>query len=49
MKKVFAMLLVGMLAVFSFAAFEVTGGYANETLDDSLVDDAQDVTMHGTC
>jgi len=47
MKKVFATLLVGMLAVFSFAAFEVTGGYANVTLDDSLIDDVQDVTLHG--
>lgn len=46
MKKVFAMLLVGMLAVFSFAAFEVTGGYANATLDDSL-ELPEDVTMHG--
>ncbi|MDY6896145.1 MAG: outer membrane beta-barrel protein, partial [Thermotogota bacterium] len=31
-KKVFATLLVGMLAVFSFAAFEVTGGYVNASL-----------------
>jgi len=36
-----------MLAVFSFATFEVTGGYANVTLDDSLVNDLQDVTWHG--
>lgn len=36
MKKVFATLLVGMLAIFSFGAFEVTGGYVNATLDASL-------------
>ncbi|POZ89540.1 outer membrane beta-barrel protein [Petrotoga halophila] len=47
MKKVFATLLVGMLAVFSFAAFEVTGGYTNATLDESLTVVQSDVTMHG--
>lgn len=47
MKKVFATLLVGMLAIFSFAAFEVIGGYANETLDATLTYTSSDVTMHG--
>ncbi|POZ88778.1 outer membrane beta-barrel protein [Petrotoga sibirica] len=47
MKKVFATLLVGMLAVFSFAAFEVTGGYVNASLAASATSVASDVTMHG--
>jgi len=46
MKKIFATLLVGMLAVFSFAAFEVTGGYVNASLDTDTAG-ATDVTMHG--
>ncbi|POZ92664.1 outer membrane beta-barrel protein [Petrotoga halophila] len=47
MKKVFATLLVGMLAVFSFAAFEVTGGYVNASLAASDTDVATSVMMHG--
>ncbi len=47
MKKVFATLLVGMLAVFSFAAFEVTGGYVNASLASTDTDITDDVTMHG--
>ncbi|PNR97296.1 hypothetical protein [Petrotoga olearia] len=47
MKKVFATLLVGMLAVFSFAAFEVTVGYVNTSLAATDVDTVEDVTMHG--
>jgi len=47
MKKVFATLLVGMLAVFSFAAFEVTGGYANASLEAADPDAVENVTMHG--
>jgi len=47
MKKVFATLLVGMLAVFSFAAFEVTGGYVNSSLVASDTSVASDVTMQG--
>ena len=47
MKKVFATLLVGMLAVFSFAAFEVTGGYVNTSLVATDVTGVTDVTMQG--
>jgi hypothetical protein len=47
MKKVFATLLVGMLAVFSFAAFEVTGGYVNASLEAADPDVVENVTMHG--
>lgn len=47
MKKVFATLLVGMLAVFSFAAFEVTGGYVNTSLVATDVSGVTDVMMHG--
>ena len=57
MKKIFATLLVGMLAVFSFAAFEVTGGYVNTSLvatsaedpdgDAVAIEGLDDVTMHG--
>jgi hypothetical protein len=47
MKKVLATLLVGMLAVFSFAAFEVTVGYTNTSLTASETSAASDVTLHG--
>jgi len=47
MKKVFATLLVGMLAVFSFAAFEVTGGYVNASLVATDTTGVTDVTMQG--
>lgn len=47
MKKVLATLVVGMLAVFSFAAFEVTVGYTNTSLTASETSAASDVTLHG--
>lgn len=47
MKKVFAMLLVGMLAVFGFAAFEVTGGYANTSFSEEDLGTASDIMLHG--
>lgn len=47
MKKVFATLLVAVLAVFSFAAFDATVGYVNTSLTASDTSAASNVTFHG--
>jgi hypothetical protein len=47
MKKVVVTLLVAVLAVFSFAAFEVTGGYAHASVAASETTAASNVSFNG--
>ncbi|MFY9356708.1 MAG: hypothetical protein WAO60_02260, partial [Defluviitoga tunisiensis] len=47
MKKVVVTLLVAVLAVFSFAAFEVTGGYAHASVAASDTTAASNVSFNG--
>ena len=47
MKKVVVTLLVAVLAVFSFAAFEVTGGYVHASVAASDTAVASDVSFNG--
>jgi len=47
MKKVVVTLVVAVLAVFSFAAFEVTGGYAHASVAASDTAVASDVSFNG--
>ncbi len=47
MKKVVVTLLVAVLAVFSFAAFEVTGGYAHTSVSSTDTAVASDVSFNG--
>ena len=47
MKKVVVTLVVAVLAVFSFAAFEVTGGYVHSSVAASDTTEASNVSFNG--